>query len=67
MIRRVTPQGNPYDEPPYSAEEESEFYRRVGKGPVSVTRPTGPSSATPAHQEQRPEEPRPRDGRGEDR
>jgi hypothetical protein len=34
--------GNYYYEPPYTPEEDADFYRRVGGGPVAFTRP-GPS------------------------
>jgi hypothetical protein len=39
MVRKYTPNGTPYREPPYTAAEEAEFYRRVGGGPVSVVKP----------------------------
>jgi hypothetical protein len=38
MVTKYTAQGNPYQEPPYTAAEEAEFYRRVGGGPVSVVK-----------------------------
>jgi hypothetical protein len=28
-------------EPPYTQAEEDEFYRRVGRGPITVARPAG--------------------------
>jgi len=39
MVLKKTPGGTPYLEPPYTPEEEADFYRRVGRGPVTVVRP----------------------------
>ena len=38
MVRRITPKGTPYHEPPYTPEEEADRYRRVGRGPVTIVR-----------------------------
>ena len=43
-------------EPPYTQTEEDEFYRRVGRGPITVARPAGdrkePTSPSPRQQSQ---------------
>ena len=39
MVTKYTPQGNPYQEPPYTAAEEADFYRRISGGPVTVVKP----------------------------
>ena len=36
MVRKMTDNGGEYHEPPYTEEEEAEFYRRFGGGPVSL-------------------------------
>jgi hypothetical protein len=36
MVRKRTDNGGWYEEPPYTEEEEMDFYRRVGGGPVSI-------------------------------
>ena len=40
-------------EPPHTQAEEDEFYRRVGRGPITVARPAGdrkePTSPAPQH------------------
>lgn len=38
--------GGGWHEPPYTKEEEEEFYRRVGNGPVTIVK--GPHRPTPA-------------------
>jgi hypothetical protein len=44
MDLRYTPNGTPYQEPPYTPAEEAEFYRRMSGGPVTVVKPaTAPS------------------------
>jgi hypothetical protein len=39
MVRKRAENGTFYHEPPYTAEEEHEFYRRTAGGPVTVVRP----------------------------
>jgi hypothetical protein len=39
MVLKRTPNGALYQEPPYSAAEEVEFYRRISGGPVTVVKP----------------------------
>lgn len=39
MVRRRDEKGGYYHEPPYTPEEEAEFYRRMGSGLASFTRP----------------------------
>lgn len=41
MVRKFTKLGSPYNEPPYTQEEEDELYRRMGGGIVAFTRPSG--------------------------
>jgi hypothetical protein len=38
MVRRKTNAGNYYYEPPYTPEEDADFYRRFGGGPIAFTR-----------------------------
>jgi hypothetical protein len=52
MVRKRTKFGGYYHEPPYTPEEDAEFYRRFGGGPIAFTRP-GPSH--PAEPERSPE------------
>jgi hypothetical protein len=40
MVMRKTPSGDIYHEPPYTAEEDAEFYRRISGGPVTIVRGT---------------------------
>ena len=55
MVIRYSENGLPYSEPPYTKEEEADFYRRVGNGPVTVVK----QDREPARKEppQRPAEP----------
>ena len=39
MVRKLTDQGTGYHEPPYTAAEEADLYRRMG-GVVAFTRPS---------------------------
>ena len=36
MVRKVAENGAVYHEPPYTWEEEQDFYRRIAGGPVRV-------------------------------
>jgi hypothetical protein len=48
MVRRWTKDGKYcWDEPPYTKEEDDEFYRRTGNGPVAFTRPSGTATQQP--------------------
>ena len=48
MVRKVTPEGHVYHEPPYTKEEQDDFYRRVGSGPVTIVHGTrSPRSPVP--------------------
>jgi hypothetical protein len=38
MVRRIAKNGYAWHEPPYTWEEEQDFYRRIGGGPVTVVR-----------------------------
>jgi hypothetical protein len=42
MVMKRTPNGTWYQEPPYTAAEEAEFYRRMSGGPVTILRPAPP-------------------------
>jgi len=47
MVRLPTDDGKGfYHEPPYTEEEEADFYRRVGGGPVAILRGPKPAAAT---------------------
>jgi hypothetical protein len=39
MVIKRTPNGNEYEEPPYTAAEAANFYRGFGRGPVTVVKP----------------------------
>ena len=39
MVRKQAENGTFYHEPPYTAEEEADLYRRMGSGYVTVVRP----------------------------
>jgi hypothetical protein len=39
VLKYVTKNGVRYHEPPYTKEQEAEFYRCVGWGPITVARP----------------------------
>jgi hypothetical protein len=41
VLKYVTKKGTRIHEPPYTKAEEDEFYRRVGRGPITVARPAG--------------------------
>lgn len=68
MIRKVNDQGFVYHEPPYTPDEEADFYRRVGKGPLAFTRPgfADPKDRQ-AEQGLQREEPRPAEEPASDR
>jgi hypothetical protein len=38
MVTKFDKNGHPYREPPYTWEEEQEFYRRFGNGPITVVK-----------------------------
>ena len=56
ILKYVTKNGMRIHEPPYTKAEEDEFYRRVGRGPITVARPAGdrkePTSPSPRQQSQ---------------
>jgi hypothetical protein len=59
MVRVRADNGLYFHEPPYTEEEEAEFYRRTGNGPVAILRPAPPKpSAAPKRKspQQPPEE-----------
>jgi hypothetical protein len=39
MVVKISKHGTRIHEPPYTQAEEDEFYRRIGRGPVTVSRP----------------------------
>jgi hypothetical protein len=41
-------------EPPYTQAEEEEFYRRVGRGPVTVARPAGDRTKQTSPEQRQP-------------
>lgn len=53
MVKRVTPEGSVYYEPPYTPAEEAEFYRQFAGAPVATLRGPRPAADT------LPEAPRP--------
>lgn len=62
MIKRVAENGSIYHEPPYTAEEEADFYRRIDNGgPITIVRShrgvaagPAPAGAPPAAPSQEP-------------
>jgi hypothetical protein len=44
MVRKISENGGIYEEPPYTEEEEDEFYRRQAAGPFKVAHPSSPPS-----------------------
>jgi hypothetical protein len=54
VLKYVTKTGSRIYGPPYTKPEEDEFYRRVGRGPVTVARPADdrkePTSPAPEQQ-----------------
>ena len=54
VVKHVFPSGTRLHEPPYTEAEEAEFYRRNGRGPVTVARPASdrkaPTSPAPEQQ-----------------
>jgi hypothetical protein len=46
MARRMDKLGGFYHEPPYTKEEEMDFYRRVGGGPNTVVHRPAPAPET---------------------
>jgi hypothetical protein len=55
MVRRVNKDGYGWHEPPYTKEEERDFYRRVGGGPKVVLH-----AARPVPSEVKPKSPKSR-------
>jgi hypothetical protein len=47
-------------QPPYTKAEQDEFYRRIGRGPVTVARPTGERKAPTSPSPQQPSPAKPR-------
>jgi hypothetical protein len=48
MVRIVNKDGSAFHEPPYTWEEEQDFYRRIGGGPKTVLHaPPAPTAAKP--------------------
>ena len=39
MVRKLSEDGLPYHEPPYTEAEEAEMYARMNRPPVAFTRP----------------------------
>lgn len=58
VIKYYLPQGTPVFEPPYTAEENDEFYRRVGSGPVAIFH-SGRRGRTPPEEASATSEPPP--------
>ena len=56
MVRKLSPLGHYYHEPPYTEEEEREFYRRTS-GVVAFTRRAPAASPAPKRQDLPPSEP----------
>jgi hypothetical protein len=54
MVVRVTKLGNRIHSAPYTQAEEDEFYRRVGRGPVTVARPAGDRKEPTSPKQQQP-------------
>lgn len=43
MVRKLSPRGHYYHEPPYTEEENAEFMRRASRAPVAFTTPRAPA------------------------
>jgi hypothetical protein len=54
MVVKFTKDGLTVHGPPYTKAEEDEFYRRVGRGPVTVARPVGDRKEPTSPQQQQP-------------
>jgi hypothetical protein len=54
MVVKVDKHGNRIHSPPYSKAEEDEFYRRVGRGPITVARPAGDRAKQTSPEQQQP-------------
>lgn len=39
MVRKISDDGLVYHEPPYTKEEQADFYGRIGNGAVTVVHP----------------------------
>ena len=46
VLKYVTKNGMRIHEPPYTKAEEDEFYRRIGRGPITVARPASDRKAS---------------------
>jgi hypothetical protein len=61
MVFRKDNKGGGWHEPPYTWEEERDFYRRINAGPMTIYRSAQPGAADkPAPQEQPPQTEKPR-------
>jgi hypothetical protein len=56
MVFRKDEKGGGWHEPPYTWEEEMEFYRRMNAGPQTIYRGPPKPTAKPAPQEPPPQE-----------
>jgi hypothetical protein len=54
MVVKIDKHGNRIHSPPYTKAEEAEFYRRVGRGPVTVVRPAGERTRQTSPKQQQP-------------
>ena len=52
MVRKTAENGTFYHEPPYTEEEDLDFYRRVSSGPVKIFH--GPAPATGSQPQKSP-------------
>lgn len=48
MVRKLSPLGHYYHEPPYTDEENAEFMRRAARPPVAFAIRRAPAAAPPA-------------------
>jgi hypothetical protein len=54
VLKFVTPNGGRVHGPPYTKEEEDDFYRRNGRGPITVARPASDRKAPTSPKQQQP-------------
>ena len=54
MVVKIDKHGNRIHSPPYTKAEEADFYRRIGRGPITVARPAGDRKEPTSPKQQQP-------------
>lgn len=57
MVRKMAENGTYYHEPPYTEEEDLDFYRRVANGPFTILHGPRPSAEKPTQPQKLPPQP----------